>query len=343
MTATPAALHPAALRPVAWRGLGWVAWRRYRPALLTVAGLLGVVALDLIVRGLRMRHAYASLRACRPASSSACGFAFSQFQQTYGDVGPVGGLLVFVPGLLGMFVGAPLVAREFETGSFRYAWTQGVGRTRWLTALLVPGILGVTVVAAAFGALVDWYYQPLVDSGLQRRLTDGVFPITGIAVVGWALLAFSLGLATGTLFRRVVTALVATLAAWTALAFAASYLRQHDYLAPLVTRRLQLPAHDMTTGQWWTRDGSPVSQGQLDHLLQTVGAPTITGGHVEVNPGQPGIDPVDYLLHHGYVQWTSYQPDGRYWAFQSIEAAGLILLSLLLVTATLWLVRRRNA
>jgi hypothetical protein len=131
-------------------------------------------------------------------------------------------------------------------------------------------------------------------------------------------------------------------AAWTGLAFAASYLRQHNYQAPLVTHRMQLPAHDQTVGQWWTRNGSPLSQAQLDHLLQTAGAPTIPSGNVVAAPGQPGIDPVTYLLRHGYVQWTSYQPDSRFWTFQSIEAAWLVLLSVLLVTATLWLVRRRS-
>ena len=45
-------------------------------------------------------------------------------------------LALAVPGLIGMFWGAPLVAREFETGTFRLAWTQGVTRTRWLAAKL---------------------------------------------------------------------------------------------------------------------------------------------------------------------------------------------------------------
>jgi ABC-type multidrug transport system ATPase subunit len=33
------------------------------------------------------------------------------------------------PVLIGMFWGAPLVARELETGTFRLAWTQSVTRT----------------------------------------------------------------------------------------------------------------------------------------------------------------------------------------------------------------------
>jgi hypothetical protein len=37
-----------------------------------------------------------------------------------------------VPALVGVFWGAPLLAREYDTGTFRLAWTQSVSRRRWL-------------------------------------------------------------------------------------------------------------------------------------------------------------------------------------------------------------------
>jgi hypothetical protein len=42
-------------------------------------------------------------------------------------------------------------------------------------------------------------------------------------------------------------------------------------------------------------------------------------------------------------QWTSYQPGSRFWPFQWIEGGWLFALSLLLIAATIWLVRRRTA
>ncbi len=45
--------------------------------------------------------------------------------------------LQVMPALIGAFIGAPVLAREFETGTFRYAWTQGFGRWRWTLAKLV--------------------------------------------------------------------------------------------------------------------------------------------------------------------------------------------------------------
>jgi len=38
-------------------------------------------------------------------------------------------LVLAVPLLIGMFWGAPLISREFEAGTFRLAWTQGVTRS----------------------------------------------------------------------------------------------------------------------------------------------------------------------------------------------------------------------
>jgi hypothetical protein len=49
------------------------------------------------------------------------------------------------------------------------------------------------------------------------------------------------------------------------------------------------------------------------------------------------------LAQHGYTHWTSYQPGSRFWPFQWIEGGWLLALSVLLIAATVWLVRRRAA
>ena len=64
--------------------------------------------------------------------------------------------------------------------------------------------------------------------------------------------------------------------------------------------------------------------------------PQQTGSHQVYNYTQ-------WLTQHGYTQWTSYQPAGRFWPFQFIEGGWLLALSLLLIAATIWLVRRRAA
>jgi len=336
-----AVARPAARRPVPWRRLAWVSWRHYRTASAATGALLAVVAVYLVVQGLQMRNAYAAVQACATPSTPSCRFALLTFHDTYGNPGFAAAVYIWLPALIGAFAGAPLLARELETGTYRFAWTQGVGRMRWLIALLVSGTLGVALACAAFGALLSWYQQPLVDAGIQHRLHPSLFPSTGLAVVGWGLAAYALGVLAGLVVRRVVPALAVTLALWTGLAFVASNVRAH-YEAPLATSSLQLPAKDLPIEQWWSYNGSRVSEAQINQTLQAIGVQQGGGtDNFTVGPGGGSIDPVQYLLQHGYTQWTSYQPDGRYWTFQAIEFAWLIVVSLLLLAATLRLVRRR--
>ena len=61
------------------------------------------------------------------------------------------------------------------------------------------------------------------------------------------------------------------------------------------------------------------------------------------NTFQTVLDAARYLTQHGYTNWTSYQPASRFWPFQWIEGGWLLALSVLLIAATVWLVRRRAA
>jgi hypothetical protein len=58
-------------------------------------------------------------------------------------------------------------------------------------------------------------------------------------------------------------------------------------------------------------------------------------------PSQAGL--TQCFVRHGYTRWTSYQPASRFWPFQWIEGDWLLALSVLLIGATVWLVRRRAA
>jgi ABC-type transport system involved in multi-copper enzyme maturation permease subunit len=344
MTATALASIPTGtVRPVPWRQLAWVAWRRYRTTLVAVVGLIAVMAVFLLARGHQMRDAYATVQACAPQATAKCGFAYSVFRDTYASTGPLAAVFVWMPAIIGAFAGAPLLARELESGTFRYAWTQGAGRTRWMVSLTAAGVLGVAAVAAAFGLLISWYQEPLFTSGIEQRMHASVFPVIGIAVVGWALAAFALGVFFGLLTRRVLPALAIALAVWTGMAFLVAGVLRPNYAAPLVTSKLELPVTAFPVEQWWTKGGVRVTDAQINQVLQAVGIQGYGVGNVQVSPGSNSVDPVQYLLQHGYTQLTSYQPNGRYWGFQWIEFGWLTILSALLLGASIWLLRRRPA
>jgi ABC-type transport system involved in multi-copper enzyme maturation permease subunit len=96
-----------------------------------VPTVLGVIAVFLLIAGLVIHHNYAVLIACHPVSSNACGNLNSQFNHTDWTIGnAVNIFLNLAPAVIGAFAGAPVLARELETGTYRYAWTQGFGRER---------------------------------------------------------------------------------------------------------------------------------------------------------------------------------------------------------------------
>ena len=336
----------ASLRPVPWRRMAWVTWRQHRFALAGVAALLGALAVWLWLEGLHAHHAYAAAADCHPASSGACGTLVGYFLTYVSTAQTIAIVLQAVPALIGAFVGAPVLAREMETGTFRYAWTQGFGRWRWTLAKLVPLAIAVAAAAGAFSVLFSWYYQPFFAQTLsfnfQVPLDPGLFDLRGVAFAAWTLAAFAIGALAGMLIRRVVTALAATLAVYTGLALAAGlYLREH-YLTPLLVKNANPPRSAwVISQQWYAKGGQPVSQSVLSQVLQ--GAPQLAGG--KGGGGIPQDDPTvnQYLAQHGYTLWTTYQPGSRFWPFQWIEGGWLLALSVLLIAATVWLVRRRAA
>ncbi len=346
-------LETANRRPVPWRRMAWVTWCQHRVALISVGTLMAAAALYLWFAGHQLHHAYAAATACQPLNSIACHGLINRFNGM-NDFLANGGIFQLFPPLIGVFVGAPVLARELEAGTFRYAWSQGFGRWRWALAKL--SLLGIFVAAIAgiFGVLLSWYYGPYYSDGSQavafaKELSTSqfspfgasLFDLHGITFAGWTLAAFAIGSLSGMLVRRVVPAIVTSLGAYGVLAFAtAIFLRRH-YLTPLITSKANLSDSVWIIGQYGTKNGVIVFTGQPPVSLLVRLCPEV--------PGPKGtyattVDtPLGCLIHHGYTIWTTYQPASRFWPFQFIEGGWLLILSALAMTATVWLVRRRAA
>jgi hypothetical protein len=335
----------ANLRPLPWRRMAWVTWRQHRVALTGLVVALAAIGTYTWMVGLQLHHAYATELACHPAGSDACLQLTSGFNSVGGFL-TNGWILQLVPALIGAFIGAPVLAREMETGTYRYAWTQGFGRWRWTLAKLAGLAVAVTAAAGAISVLFSWYYQPYFGASNQARdlseltsLAPSLFDLRGVAFGAWTLAAFAIGVLAGMLIRKVVPAIVATLVAYAGLAIlTGAWLRAH-YFAPIVTRSLNVPSSVWIVSQNWTKSGQTVSQKALYQVLG--GAPAQVAGKEGGGPNLHALAAWQYLIQHGYIQVTSYQPATRFWAFQWMEAGWLLGLSVLFITVTVWLVRRR--
>ncbi|HEY4348340.1 MAG TPA: hypothetical protein VGM80_12190 [Gaiellaceae bacterium] len=327
--------------------MAWVTWRQHRVALTGVAAFLGALAVYVLIAGLSMHHAYSTATACRPASSPACGNLFLNANR----MNPIlagGYALQVVPVIIGMFVGAPVLAREMETGTFRYAWTQGFGRLRWTLAKLILLGLVLAVATGAMSVLFSWYYHPYFEArnpavsfSEMAPLSPGLFPLHGVTFAAWTLAAFAIGGLAGMLLRRIVPAMAATLVVCAGLAIGTGLIFREHYLTPLVTSKSNTPVAAWVTNQWLTKGGTryPAHGDQAISLFQRLCPASASGGPGIKNA--PLLSPVQCFAQHGYTQWSAYQPASRFWSFQAIESGWLLILSVMLIAATVWLVRRR--
>ncbi len=154
----------------------------------------------------------------------------------------LGVLVVCLPGLLGIFWGAPLVAREFEAGTFCLAWTQGVTRARWLAAKL--GVVGLASIAATglLSFVLTWWASPLDHA--RMKVFDS-FDQRDIAPLGYAIFALALGVTAGIAIRRTVPAMATTL-----IAYVGARIVMTSWLRPLLMSPLHrsLPLDPASTG-----------------------------------------------------------------------------------------------
>lgn len=334
-------------RPLPWRRMIWVTWRQHRLAIVGVVALFGAAAAYLLIAGVPMYGAYVAVAICHPAGASICNQAADEFLQNYAPgVGVTLGVFQALPALVGAFTGAPLLAREFETGTFRYAWTQAFERSRWTMAKLIPLGVVVMITAAAFSMVIAWYLQPIFGAGDDNGpLYPTNFDLSGVVLAGWTLVAFAIGVLAGTLLRRVIPAMFATIAVWAALAFTTGAFLRPRYEAPVVTTSPHIPTGAWVISQGWFKGGETVGLATLNQTLAPVDVRAITPTLFQPGPATPFNfgDPVQYLMQHGLTQLTTYQPASRFWTFQWIESGWLLALSLILIAVTVWLVRRRAA
>ncbi len=138
----------------------WVVWRMHRAPVIAAAAALAAFAVLLLITGLQSATEYSNaLHGC--AATRSCGDLANMLNLGGSPANILVGLSIAVPALLGLFWGAPLVAREIETGTSQFAWLQSVTRTRWLAVMT-----GWLVIAAALCAVRS---PPLSRGGPVRR------------------------------------------------------------------------------------------------------------------------------------------------------------------------------
>ncbi|TSB33511.1 ABC transporter permease, partial [Streptomyces benahoarensis] len=186
-------------------GLPWLVWRRHRAALAS-----GLAVTVLVSAYFTYQH-----------------FAVVDFVQRYGTefnertgvkfgeqfrIAFRGGttLLQFLPALIGLFLGAPLIAGEQEHGTVRLVTTQSVSRGRWIAATLALPLTVVVVCTTALSMSYRWMWLPAHTLAFNGDwLLSGPFDVTGPMLPATSLFFAVCGIALGVVLKRILTSMVA--------------------------------------------------------------------------------------------------------------------------------------
>jgi hypothetical protein len=343
----------------------WLTWRQFRVQGLTAAAALAAFAILLATTGphLASRYATSKIAGCH---GFACGNAVSSFlgglAGPYTVVYMLGiGLILAAPAIIGIFWGAPLIARELETRTFNLAWTQSITRNRWLVVKLALTGLAAMAVAEALSLLYSWWANPISkairvgNSGGPQVFSQGpfssaIFASHGITPLGYAAFAFTLAAAVGVLTRRALPAMAITLAI-----FAAAQLAMPLWIRPHLVSPSHTTASIYAADQAYGSLTADVVPGQPDAWILSSQALNAAGQPVSAIPaacanaspsGEKGgtiaITPAQCMQSHGYREAISYVPTSRYWPLQWIETGIFVALALALAGFCFWRLGRRR-
>jgi len=317
----------------------WVVWRQHRAQAYYAGAALGAFAVLLLVTGVQMASQYHSaLLTC--AQTDTCGALGGTLTLGSPTLFTLVTLTVAVPGLLGVFWGAPLVAREFETGTSQFVWMQTVTRRHWFAVKVGWVLLAAAVCGGALAAVVTWWSA--TGNALHHDRFDlNQFPIQGIVPVGYALFAVALGIAAGALLRRTLPAVAVTIGVFTAVRLLIDDFVRPHYQTPLtVVAALGHPTGGPAGAAWMLSSTITNPAGQPVQGVPLAQAPAVC--RALIGQGGPG----KYFAcmgDHGFHNILTYQPANRYWAFQGIETGIFVALAAALVAVTLIVLLRRDA
>jgi hypothetical protein len=329
------------------------AWLQFRMQVAITAGALAIIAIMLALTGSNLVHLY-DRTVANCAAGHSCTMATMAFTNTDGPIQVfLDFLLLVVPLLIGMFWGAPLISREFETGTFRLAWTQGVTRARWLAVKLTLGTLVSIAVAGTLSLMVTWWSSRL-DQVNAAPFDTLRFGVRDLAPVGYAVFAFVLGVMAGLVFRRMLPAMLTTAVGFVAIReIVSSWIRPH----------LFTPAHialPLTSSTPVSIDQTAPGVVSAFESIRGVNLPNDWVYSVRI-ADQAGHAPTTIFLRRAcqlgsygplnpadctarlaakFHQVVTYQPGNRYWPMQWYEMTLFLGLSLLLGAFCFWWMRR---
>jgi ABC-type transport system involved in multi-copper enzyme maturation permease subunit len=344
--------------PIPWKAMVRVTWRQHRNSLIGLLVLAIGCAIAMFLSQSSTHAAYATYVAngCvdNPVHGS-CGTIANTISNDTTSFSAIVIALHVLPVIIGMFIGAPLVAREIESGSYRFTWTQEVGRTRAVLTTFALLAVVVTVVACLLGLLLGWYGHPFEVVGVESEWQSGLFDTTVVMLGAWTLFAFSVGTFLGALAGRIVAAMAATTVFVGGLLSVSFTYLVHLLLSFGAIASSKITSNGLGIGALNDRDyvsgpppGSWLVRGWMTgpngHVLsQNTVWSTLSRAENATQKNFSNNAVPNWLSLHHFTYWVSYQPPSRFWIFQFVAVVILVVLAAFFVFGTNRVLARRTA
>lgn len=289
----------------------WLTWRQHRGEAIVLLVVLLFFGLFLYATGSFMDQRATQDSAWRDIGGTVNDLLLPLFYP-----------IRLLPLLLGVFVGAPLVAREYEQGTAQLVWTQGFTRERWFYSKVLLLSAAVIVLFGAVALGLIWWNRPVTPIVGPWLLFDN----NGFVIVAQALFGLALGVALGARIGKTVPAMAATIPLFIVVRLTLALLRPH-YLPPEQVvwdfsggGSPQTPHMLLVDMPMLDRDGKRLTSGQVSEACSML--------LIDFKNPANGITPLlDCYREHGFQQAVRYQPSERFWLFQGIESGIFLLLA----------------
>lgn len=335
--------------------MNWFALRQHRKQFFVFGLVLAAFAAFAVPTGLHYWHAYQHALTTCSLTNSCDNLADQLFGSGSGQLAKnitfAAGL--FVPLLLGLFLGSPLFAKEYDEGTNKLVWTQSISRRKWLTVKLAWALGFALLYGLAFTALTSWWFRT-TNAVYQDRFDPGMFDVQGLMPMATSLFFTTVGFVIGAWFRKVVLAMAVTIGVFVVAQMIFPNLIRPHYMHPVTITSPLGPNKTeagVSTGANWVLARDVVDgDGKVRSAFGPASWPTQCQKLIQDGQDKgiaikaDGPDAIDGCLNAaGYHQITKYQPSYRYWDFERIEAGIYLGMAAVAVGATYWLVLRRDA
>ncbi len=247
--------------------------------------------------------------------------------------------MLFLPLLIGVFVGVPVLAREHEQRTLLLAWSQDITPQRWLWTKLAL-LAGLTAaLSAAVAVACDHLAHVLSIAADQSLFSDRAFQVTGMLPLTLSVVWLVVGVALGAAIRRTLPAAFAALAGYIGLFFLVQW-RYPTFRTPLTTTTPVAVGRQSGVG---SDPNSLVISGSGD--LVDAGGHQLSPGTLQAmcpQPSGPQNVSNQCLAQHNISSRIQYQPGSRIPEFHLILTGGYLAIGVIAAATVWWLVRRTS-